>query len=133
MRLLLLILGLCCVAGSGSYRRLRPDDEARFYQTGAAAFQGRSIHLHLSPAPFLKAPRKVKPTSVGQVYHLYTYRRVKFLVHPRNPYYEQFRRKRKTGKIVCVKGKVMRFEKEIGMAVLIHRIRAMPKPKRPRS
>lgn len=132
MRLALLILLLTGAVAGGSYRQLSAADEARFFRTGGEAFTGRSIHLHLTPTPFMKPPGKAQPTSAGVKYHLYTYRGVKFLVHPRNPYYEQFRRKRKRGKIVCVKGKVLRFGPEIGVGVLIHRIRALAKPKRTR-
>ena len=115
--------------GDGSYRRLRTAEQSRFYATQGAAFLGSCLHLHLPPTPFMSPPKKVQPSRRSPVLHQYTYRKVKFLVHPWNPYYQQFRRKRKAGKIVCVKGRVVHHAGRIGTAVQVHRIRAISKPR----
>jgi hypothetical protein len=122
----LLVVILTLLAGS-SYRRLRSADESRFYGTRGAAFMGSHLHLHLPPTPFLSPPKKAQPSRRSPVLDQYTYRKVKFLVNPRNPYYQQFRRKRKSGKIVCVKGRVEHHLGKIGTAVRVHRIRAITK------
>ena len=120
---------LAVMLGGGSYQRLSPADEARFFQSGASAFLGFRVHLHLPPAPFMSPPKKVRPTVRSPVFHQYTYRNVKFLVDPANPYYQQVRRKRMAGKIVCLKGRVRQFTRKTGPSVLIHRIRGITKPR----
>jgi len=128
MKTATLVAVIIALIGDGSYRRLPHPDESRFYGTRGAAFIGSRLHLHLPPTPFMSPPKKVQPSRRSPVLDQYTYRKVKFLVHPRNPYYQQFRRKRKSGKIVCVKGRVEHHLGTIGTAVRIHRIRAIPKP-----
>ena len=116
---------LLSLVGGGSYERLSHAEGARFYRTRGRAFLGRHLHLHLPPTPFLSPPKLVCPPRRRTPYHLYKYRGMKFLVHAQNPYYQQFRRKRKKGKIICVKGRVADFSGEIGRVVLIHRIRGI--------
>ena len=92
------LLVLVLLSGSESYRRLQGAEEARFYQSRGVAFRGRRVHLHLPVTPFLKKPGREQPTPNSPVFDRYTHRKVKFLVRPKNPYYQQFRRKRKQGK-----------------------------------
>ena len=116
---------LLSLVGGESYKRLSRAEEPRFYETRGRAFLGRRLHLHLPPAPFLAPPELVCPPRRRTPYHLYKYRGIKLLVHPQNPYYQQFRRKKKRGKIVCVKGRTADFAGKVGTAVLIHRIRGI--------
>ena len=125
MKTAVLGLILLSLVGGESYKRLSQVEGTRFYRTRGRAFLGRHLHLLLPPAPFLAPPKLVCPPRRRAPYHLYTYRGIKFLVHPQNPYYQQFRRKKKKGKIVCVKGRVADFAGEIGTVVLIHRIRGI--------
>jgi len=118
---------LLTLLDGGSYIHLSGAEEVRFYKTRGRGFVGRRLHIHLSPAPFLKPPKLVRLRCKRPVYHQYLHRGVKFLVHPQNAYYLQFKRKRKAGKIVCVKGRVLLFPGKIGPAVLIHRIRGITK------
>jgi len=133
MKPAILVLATLVLLGGGSYRRLPSEDEVRFYRTRGLAFLGSRLHLHLPCTPFMKTPEKVQPSRRSPVLHQYTYRKVKFLVDPRNPYYEQFLRKRKAGKVVCVKGRVEHHLGPIGTAVRVHRIRAVSKPRSKRS
>jgi hypothetical protein len=119
------LLILLLLAGGTSYERLTEREEALFYRSRGKAMLGRRLHLHLPPTPFLNPPENVRPDPTEPVHHQYVYRNVKFIVHPGNPYYQQFRRKRKTGKIVCLKGEVVHFPQSDLTAVRIHRIRGI--------
>ena len=124
------LLILLLLSGGTSYERLTEREEALFYRSRGKALLGRRLHLHLPPTPFLNPPEKVRPGPTESIHHLYEYRHVKFIVHPGNPYYQQFRRKRKTGKIVCIKGEVVHFPQPDLTAVRIHRIRGITRKRR---
>ena len=120
VRIALIGVILVLTGGGESYRRLEGENEVRFYRSRAVAFRGRRLHLHLPMTPFLKKPDREQPTPGSPEYDCYTYRKVKFLVRPDNPHYQQFRRKRKQGKIVCVKGRVVRLPGKTGTVRMRH-------------
>jgi len=126
-------LFLLALAAGGSYETLSEREEALFYRSRGSALVGRRLHLHLPPAPFLRPPEKIRPGAAEPCYDHYVHRNVKFIVHPDNPYYRQFRRKGAGDRIVCIKGEVVHFAETNLTAVRIHRIRGItPVPPRRR-
>ncbi|MBN2490369.1 MAG: hypothetical protein JXQ29_05925 [Planctomycetes bacterium] len=121
-----LSLFLLALAAGGSYETLSEREEALFYRSRGSALVGRRLHLHLPPAPFLRPPEKIRPGAAEPCYDQYVHRNVKFIVHPGNPYYQQFRRKGAGDRIVCIKGAVVHFAETHLTAVRIHRIRGIP-------
>ncbi len=107
-------------AGGGSYRKIESQgDVARWYSSRAEAFVGTSVHVHVSSGVFRKesAPEKRKTKSKNREYQD---RGVPLLVSPRNPYFQQFERKRSSkGGRVCVKGRVERRPGRDGKAVAV--------------
>lgn len=116
------------VGATGSYSTLTRAAERRFYRSGGARCVGRRLHLHLPAKTFLDEPAVVRPYGGRAVrYHAYRHRGVTFLVHPGNPYFRQFIRKAKTNHVACVRGRVVRYREPIGVALVVHQMRAIGK------
>ncbi len=130
MKILMIGLIPLLLTGGGSYKKLSAVAEARFFASHGRSQLGNSLHLHLSPKPFMRKPERAQPGRKHSTYYLFTVRGVKMLIHPANPHYRQFLRKKKSGKELCIKGHMRKWPGKIGPAFLVKRLRAISRPTR---